>query len=78
MSEHVEDQNKVKYKIFKKISNVLNVLLLDLRKCLRIQTKKGSEVKRLEATWNQVKTDCEHPEKLYEWKLVCQNFSFKK
>ena len=45
MSEHVEDQNKVKYKIFKKISNVLNVLLLDLRKCLRIQTKKGSEVK---------------------------------
>ena len=36
--------------------------------------KKGSEFERLEATWNQVKTDCEHPEKLYEWKLVCQNF----
>ena len=55
MSEHVEDQNKVNTKYLKTVSNVLNVLLLDLRKCLRIQTKKGSEVKRLEATWNQVR-----------------------
>ena len=55
MSEHVEYLNKVYTKYLKTVSNVLNVLLLDLRKCLRIQTKKGSEVKRLEATWNQVK-----------------------
>ena len=55
MSERVEDQNKVNTKYLKTVSNVLNVLLLDLRKCLRIQTKKGSEVKRLEATWNQVR-----------------------
>jgi len=55
MSEHVEDQNKVNTKYLKTVSNVLNVLLLDLRKCLRIQTKKGSEIKRLEATRNQVR-----------------------
>ena len=55
MSEHVEDQNKVNTKHLSTGANVLNVLLLDLRKCLRIQTKKGSEIKRLEATRNQVR-----------------------
>ena len=55
MSERVEDQKKVITKYLKTASNVLNVLLLDFKKCLRIQTKKGSEVKRLEATWNQVR-----------------------
>ena len=39
--------------------------------------KKGSEFERLEATWNQAKMDCEHPETSMN-ENSCVNFSFKK
>ena len=40
----------------------------------QLADEEGKWIWAIGSDLEQVKTDCEHPEKLYEWKLVCQNF----